>query len=70
MVVVGASIARQCLERGLVDEILVHVAPVLLGDGVRFFARRGGQTVRLVRTAVWETGQLTTLRFSVDRASP
>ena len=26
----------QCLQRGLVDEILVYVLPVLLGDGVRF----------------------------------
>ncbi|WP_236039136.1 dihydrofolate reductase family protein [Ktedonobacter robiniae] len=38
LLIIGAS-ARQCLEAGLIDEILVHVAPILLGDGVRFFAR-------------------------------
>ena len=37
LLVLGADIARQCLEAGLIDEILVHIAPVLLGTGVRFF---------------------------------
>lgn len=66
--VLGANVARQCLEAGLVDEILVHVTPVLLGDGVRLFDRPGGAVVRLVRTSVRENGQLTALRFSVDKA--
>ena len=35
--ILGADLASQCLQRGLVDEILVYVLPVLLGDGVRFF---------------------------------
>ena len=34
--ILGADMASQCLQRGLVDEILVYVLPVLLGDGVRF----------------------------------
>ena len=34
--VLGADVAGQCLQRGLVDEILVYVLPVLLGDGIRF----------------------------------
>ena len=34
--ILGADVAAQCLERGLVDEILVYVLPVLLGDGIRF----------------------------------
>lgn len=33
--VLGADVAAQCLKQGLVDEILVYVLPVLLGDGVR-----------------------------------
>ena len=32
--ILGADVAAQCLQRGLVDEILVYVLPVLLGDGV------------------------------------
>jgi dihydrofolate reductase len=34
--ILGADVAGQCLRRGLVDEILVYVIPVLLGDGIRF----------------------------------
>jgi dihydrofolate reductase len=32
--VLGADVAAQCLQAGLVDEILVYVLPVLLGDGI------------------------------------
>ena len=45
--VLGADVARQCLEAGLLDEILVFIAPVLLGDGVRLFDHPGGTNVRL-----------------------
>lgn len=34
----GADIARQCLAAGLVDEVDLHVVPVLLGQGLRLFA--------------------------------
>jgi dihydrofolate reductase len=34
----GASVVQQCLEAGLLDELTVHVAPVLLGRGTRLFA--------------------------------
>src|SRR4029450_8545866 len=34
--ILGADVAGQCLWRGLADEILVYVLPVLLGDGIRF----------------------------------
>lgn len=36
--ILGANVAAQCLRRGLVDELLVYVLPVLLGDGVRMSA--------------------------------
>jgi dihydrofolate reductase len=45
--VLGASVAKQCLEAGMLDEILVLIAPVLLGDGTRLFDRAGGTNVRL-----------------------
>lgn len=32
--ILGGTIARQCLERGLVDEIVLHVVPVVLGKGI------------------------------------
>jgi dihydrofolate reductase len=64
--ILGANLAKQCLDRGLLDEIVIHLAPVLLGDGVRLFAAPGGQRVRLEPTQVTRTGPLTDLRFRVS----
>jgi dihydrofolate reductase len=41
------TIGRQLLERGLIDEIDLHIAPVLLGDGIRLFDNPAGAPVRL-----------------------
>lgn len=45
--VLGANVAKQCIETGVLDEILTLVLPVMLGDGVRLFDQPGGRTVRL-----------------------
>ncbi|WDZ85457.1 dihydrofolate reductase family protein [Micromonospora cathayae] len=45
--VLGADVARQCLAAGLLDEVLIFFAPVLLGDGVRIFDQPGGTTIGL-----------------------
>ena len=45
--ILSASIGRQLVGLGLVDEIELHVAPVLLGDGIRLFDNPGGVPVRL-----------------------
>ncbi|GLW06849.1 hypothetical protein Misp01_19790 [Microtetraspora sp. NBRC 13810] len=37
----GADTLRQYLAAGLVDELHIHVSPVLLGDGTRLFGRTG-----------------------------
>jgi dihydrofolate reductase len=62
----GASAAQQCLAAGLLDEILVSLAPVLLGSGTRLFEHLGGQ-FELERTEVIATPNATHLRFSVIR---
>jgi dihydrofolate reductase len=67
VVVIGADVARQCLDRGVLDEIVVHVAPVLLGGGIRFFGGAGAQRIDLKRTRAATSGQLTDLRFAVAR---
>ena len=69
VVVLGANIARQCLEGGLLDEIIVHVAPVLVGDGVRLFERAGGEPVKLDPISSSDEGGMTVLRYAVGRAS-
>jgi dihydrofolate reductase len=66
VVIFGPTIARACIQTGVLDEILVHIVPVLLGDGVRFFDHPGRtQPVSLRRTALAESGHLTDLRFAV-----
>lgn len=65
VVIFGASLARQCLGEGLLDEIVIHLAPVLLGDGVRVYESIGTKPIVLTRTEVAATGQLTDLRFRV-----
>jgi dihydrofolate reductase len=56
--VLGATTARRCLEAGLLDEVLVHVAPILLGDGVRLFDHPGGTRVRLEPVELSSTGSI------------
>ena len=57
--------AQQCLDAGVLDEVLVHIAPVLLGDGVRLFDRPGGTNVKLERISLTDSPQVTNLWFRV-----
>jgi dihydrofolate reductase len=65
--VLGAEVARQCLDAGLLDEILVCIAPVLLGDGVRLFDRPGGTDVKLERVSLSQAPGATNLWLRVSR---
>jgi dihydrofolate reductase len=63
--IIGADVARQCLAAGLVDEIVVFVAPILLGDGVRLVGRLDEEPVELEPLGVSSAGRVTTLTFRV-----
>jgi dihydrofolate reductase len=63
--VFGATIAAQVLDAGLLDEVVVHVAPVLLGDGVRLYGSPAAKRVALERVEVAASGQLTSMRYRV-----
>lgn len=65
VVVLGADTARTCLNAGVVDEILVHIAPILLGEGVRLFAQPGGTNIKLERISLTESPQVTNLWLRV-----
>jgi dihydrofolate reductase len=65
--IIGADVARQCLRRGLVDEILVYVLPVLLGDGIRFFSSPGLARIDLEPLESTRSGAVTLLRFRVRK---
>ena len=62
----GGSISRQCLRLGLVDELHLDVAPVLLGDGISLFAGLG-QRVELERLETSAFASETHLRYRVLR---
>ena len=64
--VLGADVAGQCLRRGLVDEILVYVIPVLLGDGTRFSSPGLGR-IDLEPLGSTRSGAVTILRFRVRK---
>jgi dihydrofolate reductase len=47
--VFSPTIGRQLLERELIDEIDLHIAPILLGEGIRLYDNPGGTPIRLHR---------------------
>jgi dihydrofolate reductase len=61
----GASIVQQCLRAGLLDELQVHVAPVLLGSGVRLFD--GGERANLEIVRVVDSPTVTHVKYRVKR---
>ena len=67
VLVLGANVVNQCLEAGLVDQILMHLVLELIGDGVRLF---DAPTLRasLKTLAVSASGQVVNLRLGVDKA--
>jgi dihydrofolate reductase len=62
----GATIMQQGLPLGLVDEIRVHVVPLLIGGGTPLFGRLDA-AIELERTEVRVTPAATHLRFRVRR---
>ena len=58
--------AQQVLSAGLLDEMPIHVVPVLLGAGTRLFDAVGPD-VRLERDRVVDSPAVTHLRYRVVR---
>ncbi|WP_163541242.1 dihydrofolate reductase family protein [Occultella kanbiaonis] len=63
--VFSPTISAQLLERGLIDEVIVHIAPVLLGDGIRLYEAHDGRLVHLLREGSSPT-QTVDLRYTVS----
>ena len=61
----GADTIDQALAAGLVDELQLHVAPVLLGGGTRLFEGLGAERPRLELAAVRESPYVSHLRYRV-----
>jgi dihydrofolate reductase len=65
VLVMGADVARQLLRAGLIDELRIHLVPILLGDGTPLF---GGERAELIPEGEPVTGTVTHLRFRVATA--
>jgi dihydrofolate reductase len=70
LVMGGPMVAQQAVRAGLVDEIALHVAPVLLGAGSRPFAQLGSEAIELERIELAASPQVTHLRLRVVKPEP
>ena len=61
--VFSPTIGRQLLELGLIDEIDLHIAPVLLGDGIRLYDRPHGEPIRLDRVGGEDPKAVVNVRY-------
>jgi dihydrofolate reductase len=61
----GAETGRQFIRAGMVDEISIHLVPVLFGGGTRLFEHLGAEHIQLETLEVIETPAATHLRFRV-----
>lgn len=60
----GADLGRQYIAAGLVDELSIHLVPLVLGDGTRMF---GGDAFELETVSIVETPAATHLRYRIVR---
>lgn len=63
----GANAIQQFLRAGLLDEMLLHFVPVLLGEGIRLFEQVGEEHIELEQVSVVEAHGVTHVRFHVVR---
>jgi dihydrofolate reductase len=64
----GADIAQQFIKYGFVDEISIHLVPVLFGSGIRLFERLGSKHIPLETAEVIETKEAIHTRFRVVKS--
>ena len=61
----GANIIRQYLKAGLLDEMQIHLIPILLGDGIRLFEGLDPEGIQLRKTSAIDTPRATHFRYQV-----
>ena len=65
----GIGTARLALAAGVLDELEIHLVPVLLGQGLRLFDERGPEHIELERTRILEgEAGVTHMHFQVQRS--
>jgi len=63
ILIMGADVARQFLQRGLIDEISIHLVPVVFGSGTRLFEGLDGEHISLDITETIQTLEAIHMRF-------
>ena len=63
----GAQVINEYLAAGLLDELELHVAPVLLGDGARLFENVGAAEVQLEQVRAVQGPGVAHLKYTVVR---
>ena len=58
---------QQFMKAGFIEEIQIHLVPVLLGDGIRLFEHIGTEQIELESAGVIAASDVTHLRFRVIR---
>jgi dihydrofolate reductase len=70
----GGTLLRQVISLGLVDEFDLHIAPVILGDGLRLLSPEIGlnafEGIELTATRVVAAGDVTHVRYRVTGRRP
>jgi dihydrofolate reductase len=65
VIIMGANVAGQFLQRGLIDEIFIHLVPVLFGSGTRLFEGLEGEHISLEIIETIQTAEAIHMRFRV-----
>jgi dihydrofolate reductase len=61
--VFSPTIGGQLLELGLIDEIDLHIAPILLGEGIRLYDNPGSAPIRLHRVGEDDPASVVNVRY-------
>jgi dihydrofolate reductase len=61
----GAATVRQFIGAGLLDELEIHLAPLLFGEGIRLFDKMGSGPIELESMRVVASPKVTHLRYRV-----
>jgi dihydrofolate reductase len=63
----GADTVQQFIRAGLLDELEIHLAPLLFGEGIRLFDKMGPEHIELENMRVVTSPRVTHLRFRVAK---